>query len=391
MPRKAQRVRVERGLYRAGKTYIACATPPGSRRPRWRTLGEVGIMQARRLRDEFAYEVRRGEIRAAASRATVAEVAGAWVEHQRRLVAIGELAPRTLDSYESAVRLHIVPALGSRRVASIVPDDLVAWHRDQRALGASPWSIRARWVPLRALFAHAARYGHITSNPADRLTRRERPGPGESRQRFLTREEMEALLEHSPRRYHPAIATALFSGLRVAELCGLVWEDVDFAGEQLLVRYQMSRKGRRVRLKSAAGRREVVLMPSLARILRAHRLASVRSGEADLVFATVRGTTIGDRNLATRGLDRACEDAGLQEVTFHALRHTFASLLIAQGRDPAFVSAQLGHANPAITLQTYTHLFDAARHAREAREELDAEYGPLLRRGASKGASNSGT
>jgi integrase len=65
-------------------------------------------------------------------------------------------------------------------------------------------------------------------------------------------------------------------------------------------------------------------------------------------------------------------------VSFHTLRHTFASLLIAQGHDPVFVSRQLGHASPTITLNTYAHLFDSARHAHAAREQLDAEYRDVL-------------
>lgn len=65
-------------------------------------------------------------------------------------------------------------------------------------------------------------------------------------------------------------------------------------------------------------------------------------------------------------------------MTFHVLRHTFASILIAQGRDPVFVSRQLGHTNAAITLRVYAHLFDAERHAREAREGLEGEYGALV-------------
>ena len=60
------------------------------------------------------------------------------------------------------------------------------------------------------------------------------------------------------------------------------------------------------------------------------------------------------------------------------LRHTFASLLIAQGHDPVFVSRQLGHANPAITLRVYAHLFDAARHGHDARRRLEADYRDLL-------------
>jgi len=135
-------------------------------------------------------------------------------------------------------------------------------------------------------------------------------------------------------------------------------------------------------------------MPTLARILREHRLASPFSRDHDLVFATDLGTTVGHRNLAQRGLDvatgaraeraaakagRPYEPTGLEDVTFHALRHTFASLLIAQGRDPVFVSRQLGHADPSITLRVYGHLFQAARHASQARDELEREYGHLLR------------
>jgi integrase len=60
------------------------------------------------------------------------------------------------------------------------------------------------------------------------------------------------------------------------------------------------------------------------------------------------------------------------------LRQTFASILIAKGYDPVFVARQLGHANAAITLKVYAHLFDAERHASEAREGLEADYGALL-------------
>lgn len=62
------------------------------------------------------------------------------------------------------------------------------------------------------------------------------------------------------------------------------------------------------------------------------------------------------------------------------LRHTFASILIAQGLDVVFVSRQLGHANAAITLTVYAHRFDAARHAETARQRLSEDYRDVLRR-----------
>jgi integrase len=206
----------------------------------------------------------------------------------------------------------------------------------------------------------------------------ERPKAGSGRQRFLSRDEMRRLLAAASPAYKPALATGLFAGLRVSELLGLSWDDVDLKEKVLRVRFQMDRAGKREPLKTAAAFRQVVLMRQLGRELRRASLASSFSDPGDLVFTTSTGRTLGHRNLTARGLEKACERAALSDVTFHALRHTFASMLIAKGHDPVFVSRQLGHANPAITLRVYAHLFDASRHADRARSELEAEFGHML-------------
>ena len=118
-------------------------------------------------------------------------------------------------------------------------------------------------------------------------------------------------------------------------------------------------------------------MDALAREFRRHRLASAHSTLNDPVFSTASCTAVSARN-AARAFAGLAEDAGIPDATPHALRHTFASLLIAHGRDPVFVADQLGHSTPVITLRTYAHLFRAHQHAREARAELDAAYGVLL-------------
>ena len=110
MARKEKPERVERGLYLAGKTYLACATPPGSRKVKWMTIGEVGLMEARRKRDAWAVEVRSGGISATGGKETVKEVAEAWLKHIERLVDIGELRERTLESYKTGVNIHLVQA-----------------------------------------------------------------------------------------------------------------------------------------------------------------------------------------------------------------------------------------------------------------------------------------
>ena len=189
---------------------------------------------------------------------------------------------------------------------------------------------------------------------------------------------MAALLDAATGRYHTLIALLLFSGLRISEALGLVWRDVDLTSGHLRVRHQLSRQGNRVRLKTAGARRDVVVIDSLARILRHHRLASPHSRPGDPVFATATATSLSARN-AGRAFARLVEDAGLADVTPHALRHTYASMLIAQGRDPVYVADQLGHTTPVITLRTYAHLFRAAQQETQAREQLEAAYGGLLR------------
>jgi integrase len=378
MPRTEKRQRVERGLYLAGRTYLTCATPQGSRDARWKTIGDVGLMEARRERDTWAVEVRSGGVPAVgAGRETVKQVAEAWLTHIERLVDIGELRPRTLESYRTGVNIHLLPGYGSRRIRSIGTEDLVEWHRRQRGAGASAWSIRARWMAVRGVLAYAARYDFIPVSPADKLLPRERPSAGEPRQRFLSRDEMDKLLERGGDA-HAMISTGLFTGLRVMEVLGLQWGDIDFNGSEIHARYQLSRQGERVKLKTKAARRDIVLMDALAKLLRRRRLTERFSADDDFVFqcSTPR------RPLTYKGAlaaFRAAADAAmLTDVTPHALRHTFASILIAQGRDVQFVARQLGHTKTSTTWDTYVHLFEAQRHADDAREALDAEYGGML-------------
>ncbi|HEV3094962.1 MAG TPA: tyrosine-type recombinase/integrase [Solirubrobacteraceae bacterium] len=377
MARTEKRIRVERGLYLAGKVYMACATAPGSRTARWKTIGEVGLMEARRERDLWAVEVRSGGILVADGRETVKEVADAWLKHIERLVEIGELRKRTLESYATGVRLHLEPTLGGRRIRSVTPEDLVEWYRAQRATGASDWSIRARWIAVRGVFGFAARHNIIPNSPADKLLPRERPGTGEPRQRFLSREEMDALLEHAGDAYG-LIATGLFTGLRAMEILGLQWGDIDFKGGEIRARSQLSRQGKRVPLKTKAAKRDIVLMDALGALLKRRRLAERFSADNDFVFQS----SIPQVPMTYRAFLIAFHDArdaaGLTDVTPHALRHTFASILIAQGHDVQFVSRQLGHTKVSTTWDTYIHLFEAQKHAQDARDKLQAEYGGML-------------
>jgi integrase len=378
VPRKQQRVRVERGLYKIGRDYWACATRLGATRAEWLKIGPVGIQEARRGRDAFAFKLKSGQIATTARRVTVRQIAEDWFADLEELRAAGELRPRTIESYANGINRHVLPTLGSRPVASIGPDDLTRWHEAQRRAGAAPWTIRARWVPLRGLLAYAARTGQIVANPADLLIRRERPKLGRPKGRFLTPAEIEGLTASANGVGTVVIPLLLFTGLRAAEALGLTWEDVDLEQRTIHVRFQMSRRGERVPLKTEAGRRDVILMEGVAHRLRKHRLATRFSTDRDLVIVNGVGRTLGYSRFR-KAFAGAKDVAGLDDVTPHTCRHTFASILIDQGCDVEFVSQQLGHASTKTTWDLYVHLFRAREHADAARRDLDAAFGRMLK------------
>ena len=196
--------------------------------------------------------------------------------------------------------------------------------------------------------------------------------------RILDREAIGKLLDAAADSYRVLLATAIFSGLRQGELLGLVWSDIDFEAGLIRVRKALDRSGVRVEPKTPQAIREVVMMPALGRMLREHKLRSPFSGPEHFVFSTGKGTPLYWRNVTRRGLGSALERAELEHVRWHDLRHTFASLLIAEGLNVVFVSRQLGHASPDITLKVYAHLFDRAEHAQRASAALEAGFGFVL-------------
>lgn len=162
------------------------------------------------------------------------------------------------------------------------------------------------------------------------------------------------------------LATLVFAGLRIGEALALRWQDVDLAGGHLRVGAA----------KTAAGVREVDLLPALRGELAEHK-AGARDARPDaLVFATSEGTPQTATNVRRRVLAKAVEKADErlakaeasplpERLTPHSLRRTFASLLFALGRTAPEVMDQLGHTDPKLTLRIYARAM--RRDARETR------------------------
>jgi len=341
----------------------------------WKTVpgGERDAVQARA---KVISELGRGR-KVAPTRQMFEEFATAWLEGQKP-----RLGERTIDQYERTLRLHLIPEFGRLRLQAISEDRIVALIRRMEKAGYKPWSVRSTLVPLGRVLSHAVRKGHLAENPLRNLESGERPTIERQEQRVLSTEEIANLLAAAPASYRPVIATAVLTGARQAETLGLTWADVDFERGVIRIRAQLSRQsGQRKTLKTSAATRDVVLTRTLAKVLREHKAASAHSLDEDYVFATATGRPLSWSNVVRRGLHEAVTRAKLKgsRPRWHDLRHTYASLLISQGADVVFVSRQLGHASPDITLRVYSHLFDAERHTDRFRELLDGALGGAVR------------
>jgi integrase len=173
----------------------------------------------------------------------------------------------------------------------------------------------------------AKRRGLVPANPVSDLTRDERPRQNGRDKRVLSEEEITAVLKGASKTFRVPIAVMLFGGLRLGEALGLRWQEVETADGFLHVRYQLSPLRELVELKTGAGRRDVVMIPQLAAMLREHKIANRRKAPTDFVFSAPDGRGRDQRSTA-RGVERALKTAGLegQGISSHNLRHTFASL-----------------------------------------------------------------
>jgi len=327
-------------------------------------------------------------------------------EYAEKLMA-GHVAHNLKPSTQRAARglldNRLLPAFGDRPLKSITraeikalcfraleegrarPKKLPGGGVDKRLSAASAIHIARA---LSAIFNHAIEDGIVSENPAQRLGRFLKVGDRKDKINILTPPEgrrfLDAAKEHSPR-YHPIFAAALFTGMRQGELIGLQWGDIDWNGNFIEVR-RANWNGHVSTPKSGKGRR-VDLSDTLARILADHRRAAAAEAlkegqpfsESEWVFTSVEGTALDAANLR-KVFVKAMKKAGLRQIRFHDLRHTFASWLIGNGEPLAYVKEQLGHSSIQITVDTYGHLIPGANRQAVNRLAAMLENAPPARR-----------
>jgi integrase len=380
------RVRVERGIYRQpnGK-YAVCFMLDG--KPTFRTIG-YDLDIARAERQTFVDAARWGVV-AAAPRLRFDTVAEWWLGRFAHRVTSGQRRERTLELHRYHLDRHLTPRLGRCLIRQISTADIADLLDEIREKGCAEKTVAGALATLASVMGFAVRNGWIAESPVAKLDRDERPHPARRQQCVLGRQEIARLLDACLPAYRTLITAALYAGMRISELLGLIWDDLDLATGSVHVRAQLSRANaatpaKRVPPKTPSALRQIPLAPQLTTMLREHRAGTPQPAGGDWVFATSNGTPLSQRNVQRSALTRAARIADLDSdhgaLRFHDLRHTFASHLIVDLHlDVVQVSRILGHASVSTTLDVYAHLFDEARHAADIRARMaTSEFAGLL-------------
>ena len=279
-------------------------------------------------------------------------------------VAPNRLRPRTLERYQGIVEHHLIPNLGHVALERLSGQHIDRLHAEcLKAM--SPASVRSVHAALRSALRYAKERQLIERNPAD--------GASPPRAKAT---EIVVLDTEQCRRFLVAIAgdrhealyvVALTTGMRLGELLGLRWPDVDLDAPRIAVRQSLIRtRGSWIlaQPKTKHSRRSIVLPGRAVRALQAHATAQKRMrlaagpGWADhgLVFTDEWGMPLYGGHMTERYLKPLLRRAGLPEIRFHDLRHTAATLMLGQGVNPKIVSEMLGHTGVQITLDRYSHV-----------------------------------
>ncbi len=232
-------------------------------------------------------------------------------------------------------------------------------------------------VSLKALLKEAAEREWIDTNPAAEV-RMKRQSRHDKEAKIPTKDEIRRLLENAPARHRALIVTAIFTGMRISELRGLAWEQVDFDRRIITVRQRANRLNEIGSPKSRAGRRDIPMSPMVYNTLRNWR-SDCPAGSLNLVFPNGAGNVESYGNLFYRFYKPLQSRVGIVDAHgvpkygFHALRHAAASLMIEQGWNAKKVQTILGHSSINVTFDTYGHLFTKAEDDVELFEKMERD------------------
>ena len=295
------------------------------------------------------------------SKMTLSEWLDRWLDQMSSV-----LRPGTLEHYRSDLNHHVKPYLGHKRLTQITAADLRKLYdtlkqrgrlhpHPGQSRGLSTTTVHGIHTTLHHALKSAVDQRLLPYNPANHVTP---PKVAHKTMNILNDEQLNTFLsaaEQDPI-WHDFFYTELTTGLRLGEICGLMWSDFDERKGTLCVRRTLHKeKGGRLVVgdtKTSAGTRTIVLPSSTTELLLLRKKVSYSPW---IFHNPLHPEAPINPSIAYRQLKKILNESNLPDIRFHDLRHTFATHALANGVDAKTLSSILGHTKASFTVDTYTH------------------------------------
>lgn len=280
----------------------------------------------------------------------------AWMQKWMDEYMMFSIREQTWKSYESVIRLHIIPNLGNKKVASLTTSVVQKFYNKLLSEGKSGSLVRDAHLILHQAMDVAVKENLVAKNPTNGT---KIPKVQYKPKNILNETQLEMFMDaiKQDELWYDFFYTEITTGLRRGELCGLKWCDFNETTGQLnVVRTVTTHKGGGLKTgetKTQKGTRTIYLPPSTVKLL-SERKPKVSS---EWIFPNFYDNTKPiNPSTAYLKLKSILKNAGLPSIRFHDLRHTFATHALSSGVDARTLSGILGHTNASFTLDTYTHV-----------------------------------
>jgi integrase len=328
-------------IIKRGDSYCVKYRDP-SRKQRWESFATKKAAEARKA----AIEHQKNEGKYVDPKDLKRTVLEAWTAF--RTLRWSRLRHTTQTLYDITWRVHVAPKWQHKPLRAIGTEAVEAWQAEMLEAGTGKRTVQAAVQLFGQMFKVAERYRWVDYSPVTIATK------VQSKPHVLafTPAQIARLIVEADSDTMLLIQFAASTGMRIGEIFGLRWIDVDLDTSRLAVRQQYSH-GQFAELKTKKARRSIPLPQSLVNPLREWKLRQPK-GSLGLVFPSASGGPSDAHNFYSRVWKPLLKKAELPEDSrFHALRHSFATALIAGSENAKTVSTLMGHATAAFTMDVY--------------------------------------
>lgn len=260
----------------------------------------------------------------------------------------------TEHGYQGYLKNHLLPYFGKLKLCEITPLAVNEFIAQELETGLKNSTVNKYKKLMSQIFSFMIDMDVVVKNPLARIKSLKEERSEEIRS--LSTQETKILLAKTKENYpdfYPLLFTALFTGMRQGELMGLTWNSINWVTRKITVDKNFTHG--RVGTPKTGKTRKIDMSQELVKVLKEWRLACPK-GENNLVFPNGDGGYQDANNMIKRRFKPALNRAGIDSLRFHDLRHTYASLLLANGAPMKYVQHQLGHSSIKMTMDLYTHL-----------------------------------